>query len=110
MPGREIELDELTGYDTPLDYPRSSSVIRAVIAEYQRARAKHGENTLDGALATDLTRLAALIEETGEVAELLTYDKDERVHGAHGHAAQLRAELIQVASVALTWASILPAE
>jgi NTP pyrophosphatase (non-canonical NTP hydrolase) len=68
--------------------------------EYDRAKAKHSEHTLDGALATDLTRLAALVEEVGESAEAMTYDAGER-------AMALKKELIQVANVALTWASIL---
>jgi hypothetical protein len=80
----------------------ATGVIDDVLAEYDRAKAKHGENTLDGASATDLLRLAALVEEVGEVAELLTYDK-ARMHGSD----RLKAELIQVATVAATWASVL---
>ena len=79
-----------------------SGVIAGLVAEYDRAKAKHGENTLDGTESNDLRRLAALVEEVGEVAELLTYDK-ARMHGAE----RLRAELVQVANVAVTWASIL---
>ena len=70
-----------------------------VAAEYVRAKQKHGDMTLDGARCTDLNRLAALVEEVGETARAMTYDKD--------HAGDLRKELIQVANVALTWASIL---
>lgn len=77
-------------------------VIQLVMAEYDAAKRKHGENTLDGKLSNDLKRIAALVEEVGEVAELLTYDK-ARMHGPE----RLKAELIQVANVALTWASIL---
>jgi hypothetical protein len=80
----------------------SSGIIDDLVAEYDRANVKHGENTLDGANATDLLRLAALVEEVGEVAELLTYDK-ARMHGAE----RLKAELVQVATVAATWASVL---
>lgn len=90
-------MNYLHGYDHPLD---DKGIIRAVIAEYDRAKGKHGEHTLDGALATDLTRLAALVEEVGEVAEAMTYDAGER-------AAALKKELVQVANVALTWASTL---
>jgi hypothetical protein len=86
----------------PLD---ATGVIAEVRDEYLRAKVKHGEHTLDGSLSNDLLRLAALTEEVGEVASLLTYD------GSVGSdlevAKSLRAELIQVASVALTWASIL---
>lgn len=74
-------------------------ILDAVVTEYHRAKAKHGEFTLDGPAISDLQRLAALTEETGEVARALTYDKD--------HASELFKELIQVANVALTWASLL---
>lgn len=84
-----------------------SGVIADVTAEYDRAKAKHGENTLDGAASNDLLRLAALVEETGEVAELLTYDKSQHAHGAGDYNALLKKELIQVCNVAATWASIL---
>jgi hypothetical protein len=82
-----------------------SGVITLVASEYERAKAKHGKNTLDSAESNDLTRLAALVEEVGEVAELLTYDK-AAAHLADG-SALLKKELIQAANVCLTWASIL---
>ena len=81
--------------------------VAGVIAEYDRAKGKHRENTLDGAGTDDLRRLAALVEEIGEVAELLTYDKGQHAHGRADWQSQLKAELTQVASLALTWASIL---
>ena len=69
-----------------------------LVIEMRRARIKHGDFSLDGSKITDLTRLAALMEEVGEVAETLTYDK---------YVDTLRTELIQVANVAITWATIL---
>lgn len=85
-----------------------------VAEEYMKAKRKHGEFTLDGKMAggsmfsatNDLFRLAALMEEVGEVAQLFTYDK------IRISKVNLRKELIQVANIALTWASILrqPAE
>jgi len=74
-------------------------VLQSVINEYWRAKEKHGEYTMDGEKGTDLNRLSALTEELGEAARCLTYDKE--------HAGSLKKELIQVANVALTWASIL---
>jgi len=68
--------------------------------EMSRAREKHGDYSLDGKAMTDVTRLAALMEEVGEVGRAMTYDKD--------HGGELRKELIQVANVAITWATILP--
>jgi hypothetical protein len=84
-----------------------TGVLDDLIEEYNRAKAKHGESTFDGANANDLMRLAALVEEVGEVAELLTYDKSEHFHSAGDWQALLRRELTQVANVAVTWASIL---
>lgn len=78
-----------------------SGVIGDVIREYKSAKDKHGEMTLDGKDIDDLKRFTALMEEVGEVAETYSYD-------AKRPANHLRKELIQVANVALTWASILP--
>ena len=72
--------------------------ISDTIIEYYRAKEKHGRMTLDGALSDDLHRLSALVEEVGEVANAMTYDSV---------GTDLRTELIQVANVALTWASTL---
>jgi NTP pyrophosphatase (non-canonical NTP hydrolase) len=98
------DVSYLHGYDHPLD---DAGVIRAVLDEYTRAKAKHGEHTLDGQQSSDLLRLAALVEEVGEVSELFTYDKDQHAHDEADWRAQLKKELIQVANVACTWASIL---
>lgn len=80
-------------------------VVSSMTAEYYRAKAKHGDHTLDSSSVDDLLRLSALGEEYGGVCQALTYDK--RSHDAREHERHLRAELIQVANVALTWASIL---
>jgi hypothetical protein len=86
------------------------------MAEYTRAKLKHGESTLDSPLAGDLVRLAALVEEVGEAASELTYDRSRTyvttqtgagVPVTESPSQRLRRELIQVANVALTWASIL---
>lgn len=71
--------------------------LKAVQAESARAHAKHGERSLLGDALTTTERLAALIEEVGEVARLLTYDN------AQGRD-ELVKELLQVASVAASWA------
>jgi NTP pyrophosphatase (non-canonical NTP hydrolase) len=67
--------------------------------EYGAMRRKHQEHSIDGEQSSDFERLAALVEEFGEVGECLTYDKMFR--------DRLRDELIQLANVAITWASIL---
>lgn len=84
----------LNGYDHPLD---DAGVIRLILDEYDRAKAKHGGYTLDGSLSTDTLRLAALVEEVGEVAKLMTYDQ------VSADVTQLRAELVQVACLAAMW-------
>lgn len=75
--------------------------VREVAREYTSAVIKHGEMTMDGDLVNDRLRLAALMEEVGEAAEHLTYDKE----GMEAASAELYHELIQVANVALTWAA-----
>jgi hypothetical protein len=66
--------------------------------EYDYMREKHGEKSIDGDETNDLERLAALVEEFGEVGEHLTYDKSRE---------GLRRELLQQANVCVSWASIL---
>lgn len=91
--------------------PQLVATIRAFIEEYHRAKAKHGEMTMDGtmtgnAAADTVLRLAALMEEVGEVATELTYDgAPEGVEG--GQIGRLMKELIQVMNVAGTWHSYL---
>lgn len=64
-------------------------------AEYDRARAKHGDCTLDGDGLTDTQRYCALLEEVGEIARALTYDRD--------HAGNLSEEIVQCGGLALAW-------
>lgn len=90
---REVIAEEL-GILPPL-----ADAIDDLIEEWIRAKQKHGEKTMDGKQISDRERLAALGEEFGEVCRALTYDKDK--------AQELRKELIQVANVAITWATIL---
>ena len=103
----------LHGYDHSLD---DAGVLRLVMNEYDRAKLKHGDYTLDGVKSNDVLRLAALVEEVGEVATELTYDHSQLPEGGTRAEvevlqaelkARLKKELIQVANVALTWASIL---
>jgi hypothetical protein len=72
-----------------------------LLIEYRRARAKHGAYSLDGSEINDRQRIAALVEEVGEVARLLTYD-----HDGPDSETELYRELIQVANVAVTWATV----
>lgn len=91
--------------------PQLAKVLEMVVAEYHRAKAKHGEMTMDGTMTgdrvrDDALRLAALMEEVGEVAHELTYDSQpEGVEG--GQLGRLLKEMVQVGNVAVTWASAL---
>lgn len=81
----------------------SQLTLDAVTAEAQRAHLVHGP---DGSIITsehlgDLGRLAALGEEYGEVCRLLTYD--HRDPDDAEWRARFEKELIQLASVALSW-------
>lgn len=63
------------------------------------AHAKHGQNSIEAVPGRDIARwLPILGEEFGEVCEALTYDKDP---------ANLRAELIDLATVATAWVAAL---
>lgn len=73
-------------------------VLALVQEEATEADAKHGDKSLLNPEMPDVEKLAALVEEVGEVGRALTYDGDQgRDH--------LVVELIQVASVALSWAT-----
>lgn len=76
----------------------SIQTLDALIREAERAHLKHkdhGGSLLDPALGT-MERLAALVEEVGEVARALTYDNNKGID-------HLMTELNQVANVAATW-------
>lgn len=76
--------------------PLSALTFDAVQAESLRARLKHGAAmTCDNPHLPTVLKLAALVEEVGEVANALTYDGLDR--------DKLVKELIQVASVACMW-------
>lgn len=74
----------------------SPLTLDAVQAESLRAHLKHGDKSLLNPDMSMVEKLAALVEEVGEVARALTYD-------ARTDQDHLVKELIQVASVALTW-------
>lgn len=97
------------------------ATLSAILAEAIKAEAKHGlEKTLRNPHMPVVEKLAALMEEVGEVAELLTYDKGYRSYLAEGTVdnptgeqlldaeeqwrLDLVKELIQVANVAAAWA------
>lgn len=80
---------------------REEILIYDCAAEYDRAAAKHDGITPYHQGMTDVHRAAILIEEVGEVARALTPD----AAAPTGHAGDLRAELVQVATMALAWAA-----
>ncbi|MBL7619176.1 hypothetical protein I7331_08000 [Frankia sp. AgB1.8] len=72
----------------------SAETVAAVEAEAARAYRKHGERSILNPAMPDAVRLPVLVEEVGEVAKAMLENADP---------ADLRAELIQVAAIALTW-------
>jgi hypothetical protein len=79
--------------------PLSALTLDAVQAEAVRAYLKHGDMSLLNPEVPWSLKLAALMEEVGEVAHELTYDCE----GGSGVRERLVQELLQVASVALSW-------
>jgi hypothetical protein len=71
--------------------------VEAMCDEYDRAVLKHPGMTLDQDAPTDEQRAAAVVEELGEVARALTYDRD--------HAGELEVELAQLGALAAAWAT-----
>lgn len=69
----------------------------AMRTEYDRAKAKHGDMTLDNPEMSEPLKYFTLIEEVGEVARALTYDRE--------HAGGLIEEITQVGGLALAWAT-----
>ncbi len=80
----------------------SELTLNAVKAEATRAHLKHGSKSLGNPAMPTVEKLAALVEEVGEVGRCLTYDQD--------HAGALVKELLQVASVALSWVESIEGE
>lgn len=70
-------------------------IVDCVLNEVDRADVKHGIFSLLNVEMPTLSKLAALVEETGEVGRALTYDEGSR--------RRLIVELTQVASVAVSW-------
>ena len=67
----------------------------------QKAHRKHGENSIEAISATDFGKwLAILGEEHGEVCRALTYDQSTTMGELMD---KLRAELIDVTTVATAW-------
>lgn len=69
----------------------------------RKAYQKHGANSIEAIPASDPRWLSILMEEVGEAAHELTYDSG-------GTTASLRAELIDVLSVASAWVDAIDAE
>jgi NTP pyrophosphatase (non-canonical NTP hydrolase) len=81
--------------------PKATPVELEVRLARAAAHAKHGANSIE-AQASDSPRwLPILVEEIGEVASALTYDKNPN---------GLRAELIDVLAVASAWLDSIDSE
>lgn len=100
--------------DDPTAHPRlkiemayvvTSPIYLEIHDERIRAHVKHAAkgNSRENAPASDPQWLAIVGEEYGEVCHALTYDSNES-------AAELRAELIQLAAMAAAWIAAIDAE
>lgn len=67
-----------------------------ILGGRERAHTKHGENSIEAIDHADPRWLSILIEEVGELAHEQTYD-------AGGTIDSVRAELVDVATVAIAW-------
>jgi NTP pyrophosphatase (non-canonical NTP hydrolase) len=86
-----------------------------IVAERRRAHAKHGTTSMESCDRFADRRLRVITEEVGEVARVL----NDREHASAGTvrdeydtvaAAVLRAELVQVAAMAVAWIAALDGE
>lgn len=104
-----------TGWVPPRECPpQLATVLGMVVAEYHRAKAKHGEKVIDGSFWTnDHQRFAILAEEVGEAAKELNDEalspgirslpEGGTVEG--GHMSRLLDEVVQSATMAAAWAT-----
>lgn len=75
----------------------TESIAEEVRAARMRAHVKHGANSIEGIAADDPRWLSILVEEVGEASHELTYDA----------TGSLRAELIDIITVATAWVASL---
>lgn len=77
---------------------------REITVERRRAHEKHREHSMEGLDVDSPRRLAVLVEEVGEVARELN-ERPLRTwpRNADNVDALLRAELVQVAAMAVAW-------
>lgn len=89
---------------------------REIVAERHRAHAKHGATSMESCDPFADRRYRVIGEEMGEVAEALNDREHEMVPGRPAewyeladdhHRAVLRAELLQVAAMAVAWIAAL---
>lgn len=78
------------------------NIAHEISAGRSKAHAKHGQNSIEAVPGSEYGQwLAILGEEFGEACSALTYDKD---------SDDLRAELIDVATVTVAWIAALDRE
>lgn len=84
----------------------SNLTLDAIQAEALRAYIKHGEYSMFSPHYSSGDRLAILVEEVGEVAHELTYDRGGPAVG-EGRRVELVKELIQVSASSAAWVEFL---
>lgn len=105
------EIERLASALAAVGYSRSSpdSVFDEINAERLRAHAKHGATSMESCDRFADRRLRVLVEEVGEVAQVLNdreHNLDRFVDDSYPTMAaeqDLRSELVQVAAMAVAW-------
>ena len=77
----------------------SVTTLDAIEDEVVRSWEKHGDHAMINPELPTMERLSILGEEFGEVCRALTYD--------NGNQVELEKELVQLAAMAASWASVL---
>lgn len=81
-------------------------IVRELAAEANRAHHLHGETSMRSAEWNHPRRVVILVEELGEVAEVVNDVEHGKIHPARG-MVDLREELVQVGAMVLDWISTL---
>lgn len=98
-----------------VDVEHAIALMHEVVDGRVKAHLKHGDNSVEALGAGSRQWLPILMEEVGEAAHELTYDASPNPNGIEGPRAvdvypKLRAELIDVLTVASAWVAAIDRE
>lgn len=83
------------------EYRDAAGIYADIWTEREKAHAKHGAKSMESAPPDSMRRLRILLEEVGEIAREFN---QADIHDRPVDLAALRAECIQVAAMAASWA------